>query len=312
MAIYHFQVRTIGRGKGKSAVASAAWRARESLYDERLGKTHNYSHFKDLAYSKILIPENAPERFKNREILWNEVEKAEKRKDARLAREVEVAFPRELNLVQQIKIIQEFAQSNFVNRGMVADLSIIARDSNPYATIMLTTRVISNDGFVAKNTEWNKKELLFSWRKEWADIQNQMLEEAGFDVRVDHRSHAERGIDLEPQTHIGFRAKYLLMDGDFLKSTRGFDRLEDHQRIRKENGERIIEEPGRALKLLRHRSEAFKRRDIEKFAKYHSADTDQFKLVLNALISSPDLIHSGKSKKGEDLYSIRKIEEENE
>lgn len=308
MAIYHLDVSTIGRSDGKSAVASAAWRSRSSLHDERLGKTHNYSRYEDLLFSEILIPENAPERFKDREILWNEVERSEKRKDSQLARVVEMAIPVELDLNQQIDLVREFAQASFVDRGMIADICMIAKDSNPHATIMLTTRAVTENGFRQKNAEWNKKALLFTWRKEWADIQNRKLEEAGCDVRVDHRSHEERGIDLEPQKHVGYSAKYLSRDSDFLKRTRGFDRLVEHQRIRRENGERIIQEPARALKLFELRSEVFKRRDIEKFSRYHSADPEQFTQVVEALLGCPDLLQVGKNEKGEELFSIRKIE----
>jgi ATP-dependent exoDNAse (exonuclease V) alpha subunit len=311
MAIYHIGVKTIGRSAGKSAVASAAWRSRETLFDERLGKKHKYSHFKDLVDSDILIPGNAPERWKDRATLWNEVERAEKRIDSQLARVIEIAIPLELDREQQIDLVREFAQTSFVQRGMIADIALIAKEANPYATIMLTTRVISAEGFGQKETEWNKKELLFRWRKEWADIQNKKLEEAGCDVRVDHRSYVELGIDLEPQIKIGVAAKYLPVGNDFLKSTRGFDRLEEYQRIRKENGERIIEAPLRALKLLKQKAGVFKRRDLERFAKYYSVNAEQYKHVLNALECCPSLLCAGQNKRGEDLFTIRESEEEN-
>ncbi len=217
----------------------------------------------------------------------------------------------ELTLKQQIELVREFVQASFVDRGMIADIGIISKESNPHATIMLTMRKFTGEGFGQKERSWSDRTYIFKWREEWANIQNMKLEEAGYDVRVDHRSYVERGIDLEPQVKLGYASKYITRDGDFLKSTRGLDRLEDHQRIRRENGERIIEEPGRALKLLRHRAEVFKRRDIDKFAKYHSADTEQYKQVVQALSNCQDLILTGKSKKGEDLYSIQKVEEEN-
>jgi len=312
MAIYHFRVGRIKRSDGQSAVGSAAWRARETLYDERLGKNHRYAHFKDLADSEILIPENAPEMFKDRATLWNEVERVEKRKDSQLARTVELALPVELNMEQRMTLLREFAQTAFVDLGMIADIALIADDANPHATIMLTMREVTRNGFGFKDKSWNDRSNVYKWRKTWADIQNKKLEEAGFDVRVDHRSYLERGIDLEPQIKIGYAAKYLPGDNDFLKSTRGLDRLEEYQRIRRENGERIIEDPKRALKLLEYRSDVFKRKDIERFAKYNSSDADQYQLVLQALVDCPDLINSGKSKKGDDLYSIRKTEEGND
>ena len=310
MAIYHLVVKTISRSSGKNAVAASAWRARTTLYDEKLGKTHNYSRYDDLVHSEMVVPRDTPEGLKDRQTLWNEVERVEKRKDSQLARVIEIAIPTELNLEQQIELVREFVQTSFVDRGMIADIALIEKDSNPYATIMLTTRVLSRDGFQEKNKEWNKKELLMSWRKEWAAIQNRKLKEAGFDVRVDHRSHVERGIVLEPQIKIGVTAKYLSSRNDFLKSTRGFDRLEEYQRIRKENGDRIIEEPIRALKLLKQKAGVFKRKDLERFAKYHSGDTDQYNQVLNALESCSALQSTGRNNKGEDLFTIQEIEQE--
>ncbi len=85
MACYHITVKIIGRGGGKGAIAAAAYRSRDKLYDERLDMTFDYSKKNDLAYAEILLPENAPQRLKDRQTLWNEVEKAEKRKDSRLS-----------------------------------------------------------------------------------------------------------------------------------------------------------------------------------------------------------------------------------
>lgn len=304
------RVGRIKRSDGQSVVGSAAWRARENLYDERLGKKHKYAHFKDLADSMILIPEHAPERLKDRETLWNEVEKVENRKDAQLARLIEIALPVELDMKQRIALVQEFAQTSFVNKGMIADIGIIDKDSNPYATILLTMRTVTREGFGVKERSWNDRSNILKWREEWADIQNRKLAEAGLDVRVDHRSHAERGIDLEPQIKVGVTAKYLARDGYFLKSTRGLERLEEYQRIKRENGERVIQSPEKALNYLKERkSGVFSIIDLKKFARYYSADPMQYQQVLHALESSPDLIPMGMGKKGEDLFSIIKAEE---
>ena len=310
MAVYHLRVGRIKRSDGQSVVGSAAWRARENLYDERLGKRHKYAHFKDLADSMILIPEHAPERLKDRETLWNEVEKVEIRKDAQLARLIEIALPVELDMKQRIALVQEFAQTSFVDEGMIADIGIINNESNPYATILLTMRTVSADGFGKKEVAWNNRSNLFKWRKDWADIQNTKLEEAGLDVRVDHRSHAERGIDLEPQIKVGVTAKYLARDGHFLKSTRGLERLDEYQRIKRENGERVIQSPEKALSYLKERnSGVFSIKDLQKFARYHSADASQYQEVLQALQGCPDLIPMGTGKKDENLFSIRTTED---
>src|SRR3546814_5432676 len=81
---------------GSSAVASAAYRAAERLHDDRLGRDHDFSNKAGVVHSEIMLPDGAPERLNDRATLWNEVEGAEKRKDAQLAREVEFSIPREL------------------------------------------------------------------------------------------------------------------------------------------------------------------------------------------------------------------------
>ncbi len=111
MAIYHLSVKPVKRSDGKSVIATAAYRAREKLKDERQNLTFNYSNLKkDLAHAEILTPKNAPNWMKDREKLWNRVEAVEKRKDARLAREVLIAIPKELNIDQNKNLVREFAK----------------------------------------------------------------------------------------------------------------------------------------------------------------------------------------------------------
>jgi len=122
MANYHLSIKHISRSTGRSAVSAAAYRSREKLYDERQGITFDYTKKRDLAHAEIILPENAPERWKDRETLWNEVERSEKRKDSRLSKEVEIALPKELNLDQQIALVREYIQTQFVDKGMVANV----------------------------------------------------------------------------------------------------------------------------------------------------------------------------------------------
>ncbi|MGD0819407.1 MAG: Ti-type conjugative transfer relaxase TraA [Desulfomonilia bacterium] len=305
MACYHSTTKIVSRSSGRSAVSAAAYRSREKLYDERQDLTFDYSKKKDLAHAEILLPENAPERMRDRQTLWNEVERAEKRKDAQLAREVELALPKELNLEQQIVLVREYVQAQFVDRGMIADICIHKSDKNPHVHILLTTREVTPNGFGNKERSWNDRANILIWREEWANIQNRKLLESGHDIQVDHRSFEERGIDLEPTTKIGIAAKYLPKGYLHLQETRGLDRLEEYQRICRENGDRIIQDPGKALKHVGHYDAVFKREDIMDFAFRHSADADQFNRVLSALENSPELIKIGKNEKGEDLFSTR-------
>jgi len=124
MAIYHLHVKVIGRKAGSSAVASAAYRSGSRLRDERLDRSHDFSAKRGVVHSEVLLPENAPEAWSDRERLWNDVEAFEVRKDAQLAREVEFAIPREMSEAQGIELARDFARGEFVDRGMIADLNV--------------------------------------------------------------------------------------------------------------------------------------------------------------------------------------------
>lgn len=209
MAIYHFSAKMISRGKGQSAVASASYRSDEKLYLEREGRTISFRPHEVQPDSFILAPDHAPEWAYNREKLWNEVENIENRKNSQLAREVEVSLPVELSHEQQKELIKGYAQDQFVNKGMVADISIHRDDSNnPHAHVMLTTREINVNGNwdKTKNRDWNDKELLENWREKWADHTNKTMEREGINERIDHRSHADRGLEILPTQHLGYKA----------------------------------------------------------------------------------------------------------
>lgn len=153
MAIYHCSIQIIGRSDGRSAVASAAYRAAEKLEDKETGLLHDYTKKHGVVYKEIILPEYAPEKYKDRETLWNEVQKVEKRLNAQLAREIEVALPKELSFWDQITIVQVYVRMNFVEKGMCADWVLHDKgDGNPHAHIMLTTRLIK------KNGQWGQKQ----------------------------------------------------------------------------------------------------------------------------------------------------------
>lgn len=204
MAIYHLSAKPISRATGRSATGAAAYRAGETITDERTGLVFDYGKKRGIDHSEIMAPANAPEWAHDRAKLWNSVEHSEKRKDSQVAREVEVALPAELNLDQQRELVRSFARSQFVDAGMVADIAIHhAKGENPHAHILLTMRDIGPDGFGQKNRSWNDKALLQNWREAWEVQTNQALERAGHSVRIDHRTLAEQGIERIPQIHIG-------------------------------------------------------------------------------------------------------------
>lgn len=194
MAIYHVHFSSISRSKGHKASAAAAYRAGEKLKDEKYGVTHDYSRKGGVLSSGIITPNNAPEWAKNRQQLWSEVEKSEKRSDAQLAREIEIALPRELEKKQQEDLLNGYIKDNFVQRGMIADWAIHetkSRDgqTNPHAHVLLTMRPIEASGFSAKkDRSWNDQDLSLEWRKSWADHANNALEKAGVKEKIDHRS----------------------------------------------------------------------------------------------------------------------------
>ena len=141
MSIYHCSIKIISRASGRSAVASAAYRSGEKLLNDETGIVHDFTAKGGVVMSEILLPEHAPLKYQDRQTLWNEVQKTEKRSDAQLAREVEVAFPTEMSRDQQIECVRAYIQENFVSNGMIADWALHDKgDGNPHAHIMLTVR----------------------------------------------------------------------------------------------------------------------------------------------------------------------------
>ncbi len=304
MAIYHFTVKVISRANGSSAVGSAAYRSAERLHDDRLDRNHDFTDKSGVVYSEVMLPDGAPERLGDRSTLWNEVEATELRKDAQLAREVEFAIPRELAQNQGIELARDFVQTEFVDRGMIADLNIhwdIGADglAKPHAHVMLTMREVNDDGFGKKVRAWNETEQLEQWRERWAEHVNERLAELDIDASVDHRSFKEQGIDLDPQNKIGPAALRMAQEG--LER----ERIADHAAIARRNGKRIIADPGIALDALTRQQAAFTKRDLAIFVHRHSEGKEQFDFAISAVQASPDLIALGKDGRGEDRFTSR-------
>ena len=228
MAIYHLHAQIISRKAGRSAVACAAYRAGQKLQDERTGEQFDYTRKRSVMESMILAPESAPEWVRDRERLWNQVEAAEKRKDAQLAREMDIALPSELTREQRRELIKSFVEEQFVERGMVADVAIHKADRpgdlrNHHAHVMLTMRHIDEQGFGKKALEWNDWGNLKEWREQWEKAVNRDLERTGHESRIDHRTleaqreeaiergEDERALELTraPQHHKGVAATNL-------------------------------------------------------------------------------------------------------
>lgn len=253
MAIYHCSISIGSRGQGSSSIASCAYREGSKIVDLRTGVTHDYSRKKDVIESCILSPDNAPDFCKSSSLLWNEVERTEKRKDAQLFREVTVALPREQTHKQNRELVFQFCRENFVSKGMVAGISFhSSKTENPHAHIMLTMRKLNEQGFGQKAREWNGKALLNEWRENWAKSLNKSLDLNQINERVDHRALKEQGIERTPQIHIGYAAMEMEKRGEV--SERG----ERNREILMENNQ-IIDVVGQGIESVRSSFEAYKR-----------------------------------------------------
>ena len=222
----------MSRGKGKSAVAAAAYRSGEKLTNEWDGMTHDYTRKGGVVHTEIMLPPHAPPSFADRSTLWNSVELYEKAGNAQLAREIDAALPIELSREEQIRLVREYCSSQFVSRGMCVDFVIHDTDSgNPHCHIMLTMRPLDERGtWTAKSkkeydldengerirlpsgrwkshkedtVDWNDQKYCEIWRHEWEVIQNRYLEANDRPERVDLRSYARQGLDIIPTVHEG-------------------------------------------------------------------------------------------------------------
>jgi len=224
IAIYHCSIKIISRGKGRSAVAAAAYRASEKITNEYDGKLHDYTSKGGVVHSEILLPDHAPTDYKDRAVLWNAVEKVERYKTAQLSREIQLALPVELTQEQNISLVQDYVKQHFVSAGMCADIAIHdTGKGNPHAHIMLTMRPIENgkwgaksktiDGVKIPTVDWNEQTKAEVWREDWAVAVNAALEKQNFEIRVDHRSYERQGIDQIPTIHLGTAAHQMEQRG---------------------------------------------------------------------------------------------------
>ncbi len=316
MALYHFSAKVIQRSQGRSAVAAAAYRAAEELHDKLLDQDHDYTAKQHVVHKEIMLPDGAPERWLDRETLWNEVEAAERRKDAVLARDIEISLPRELGQAEAVALVQDFVREQFVARGMVADLNVHwtkARDGGeqPHAHVMLTMRGVEGDGFGLKQRAWNDKALLRTWRERWAEVANARLHELGHDARIDHRSYADQGIDLEPQHKIGPAGARREERQNPEPQTsqeppaQNAERRVEHRGIARRNGERIEADPAVALDALTRQHSTFSKQDLARFVDRHSDGAEQFAAVMARVEASPELVLLGRDGRGRERFSTR-------
>jgi len=300
MAIYHFSAQVISRSQGRSSVASSAYRSAEKMMDERTGLTHDFTRKSDVIESEVLLPNNAPEYLKNRERLWNIVEQTEKRKDAQVAREINVALLREFTSEQNWDLLKSFVKKEFVDQGMIADVNFHGghqgnRDQ-PHGHIMLTMREVHQEGFGQKVRAWNDKLLLNEWRERWAEYCNLELAKNGFDFRVDQRTLEAQGINLEAQSKIGPKVSQASMA-----------RFEEHQALARRNGERLLSDPSITMKALTRQQSTFTHQDLARFVNSHTFDADQFTAVYEKIKAHPDLVFLGQDERHRERFTTREM-----
>ena len=242
IAIYHCSIKIVSRGKGKSAVAAAAYRSGEKLTNEWDGLTHDYTKKGGVVHSEILLPAHAPPAFSDRSTLWNSVELSEKSNNAQLAREVEIALPVELSREEQTRLVREYCSSQFVSKGMIADFNLHdTGGGNPHAHILLTMRPLDEKGaWLPKSkkeyvfdengekirlpsgryktrkvdlVDWNNRENAEIWRRAWADLANEFLAQNNRPERIDHRSYERQGVEKIPTVHVGVSATQMEKKG---------------------------------------------------------------------------------------------------
>ena len=248
MSLYHFSVKQVSRGKGQTVVGSAAYISGQKLHNDYYEEIHDYTRKQGVIYDEIMLPDYVPDRFSDRQTLWNEVEFAEKGKKAQLAYSFDIALQNELTMEENIELAREFCQEQFVSRGMIVDMAVHEGKSsdpeladNPHFHVLIPIRPMNQDGTWGKKqrreykldedgnrirgengnyifsavstTGWNSRELLEEWRNQWADKVNMKFKENGLAARIDHRSYEKQGIELIPTIHEGYEVRAMEKKG---------------------------------------------------------------------------------------------------
>ncbi len=303
MAIYHLSTKPVSRSSGRSAVASAAYRCAVLLVNHRDGLVHDFTRKEGVAHIEIVLPDGLSADWAlDRSTLWNAAEFAEKRKDARVAREFEIALPHELSPQGRLKAARAFARDLANRYGAAVDFAIHSPsehgdDRNYHAHVLMTTRQVGRTGLGEKTCLEHKNARLLAngmattdmqlrdIRQAWEGIANRQLQREGLDVRIDHRSHAERGLELSPTGHMGVHASQMQQQG--MAVERG--RLDDE--AARQNAELIRQKPEQVLTLISNEKSVFDQHDIAKtLHRYINDDAQTFQNAFAAVMASPALV----------------------
>lgn len=321
MAIYHLSMKTVSRSSGRSAVGAAAYRSGTRLTNERDGLTHDYTRKGGIEHSEIVLPEGSnAEWARDRETLWNAAEFAEKRKDARVAREIEVALPHELMREERLELVRAFSQFVADRYGVAVDFAIHTPDNdmdirNHHAHIMMTTRQVGEESLsdktdLERENKWLKAndlpttdEQLKALRVEWEETTNLALARAGHDIRIDHRSHQDRGLEIEPTQHVGVHATQMDRRGKEVER----ERLAEEARVR--NAELIRENPDQVLTLISFEKSVFDRRDVARtLHRYINDDPAEYQALYTKVLASPQLVRIADGPEGVRYSTLEMVE----
>ncbi|ACS61298.1 Ti-type conjugative transfer relaxase TraA (plasmid) [Rhizobium leguminosarum bv. trifolii WSM1325] len=322
MAIYHLSMKPIARSGGRSAVASAAYRAAERLTNERDGLTHDFSNRTGVEHAEIVLPAGSSAYWAmKRSALWNAAERAEKRSDARIAREFEIALPHELTPDQRLVLTRAFAEDLANRYGAAVDFAIHRPGEgsdirNSHAHLMMTTREVRETGLGDKTLLERENRWLLAnhlppsqlqlkdLRQAWEHLANEHLERAGHDIRIDHRSHLEAGITIEPSEHVGVHATQIDRQGGAVSRVRISPQSADR------NAEIVRRRPEEILKLITNEKSVFSRYDIARaLHRTINDDPQTFQNAFASVMASKALVElrpdssSVRGRDGEARYS---------
>ncbi|MBA3814593.1 MAG: AAA family ATPase [Alphaproteobacteria bacterium] len=332
MALYHFSAKTFSRGS-RNTVSAVAYRAGCKLYNERTGQSFDY-RYKDVEHVELLLPKDAPswaveiqkliaeDRQKGVQAFVDIVEAAEKRVDARIWREFEFALHRELTKEQNMALAREFVQDQMCSRGMAAQLNFHFDgdkemgegdypQEKPHCHVLLTTRRLDEAGMEAKERDWDKKELLCELRQQWQEYSNFHLKLHGHDVQIDHRSHKERGIEIEPQPKMGKgvlemeRRAQALEGGD--KFSPITDKAKEFHDIQLRNLYRIMRRPEVVLEIVSKHNATFMWTDVQKVLHRYVDELPLFQKLEAKLKNSNELMLLKAGPEGHDIYTTRSM-----
>jgi Ti-type conjugative transfer relaxase TraA len=299
MAIAFAQVKYLSRSKALQATAAAAYRSCSKIHDERTGQTFDYTNKKShVIYSEILLPKDADDKFKNREFLWNTVEKNETRRNSQVAKEVVLALPRDDAITNEdkIELARRFAINHFVSKGVAVDINIHNDGDNPHAHILVTTRRLINNQFDTHKARdldpkviHGKVQVDKVWGDEWRHFQNNYFLDKGMDLTVDADG-------IYSQVHLG-KHVYHAKVRDKLDVWR-------YNQESKHGAKQIaLTDPEAVLNQLTLHHAVFTENDIARLLHKHIDSAEEFQLAFIEVKYSKQLISLGAGEDGKERFT---------